>query len=268
MTISKTTVATVGLSIGVFFSVVGMSPYIFVPEHTYPEVGPENQALINAYIEPVRVAKKAVLVEDPHDSELAIVAAAGHWCDLHDQGVLKSMLAVHAEDTSSRGPKQEILRARDSLILRLMKAAQETDGQDTARSAALARLALRLTHIMKDGDLNSLTLSLSHELRIREYLAGLGASAPPITIPERKLVGLLFSNQASLEGRTPGEVPAVSVASAIVHSSPSTSIDSPEWKLLETKIGNGQPSRMLVRHVLYRIQELSEFDLQQRLVKK
>lgn len=268
MTISKPTLATVGLSIGVFFAVVGMSPYLFVPEHVYVEVGPENQALINAYIEPVRLAKKASEVEGEHDSEVAVIAAAGHWCDLYDRKILQSIPPTHADDTSANGVKQSILRNRDALVLRLMNIAEETKDKDPGRSAAVARLGLRLTYVMRDSDLNSMTLSLSQELRLRKILADLGSQAPPLVLPTMKRIGALYAMQASLEDKSPEEKSFISVASAISHYDPSSDLSSPEWQSLQSQIGKGQPSRMLARHVLLRLHEMHTFDRESRLVKK
>lgn len=144
-----------------------------------PELGPVLSRKIDAYCEPVAVVQRDIMAVRTAAPATKVEAAASVWIRELKAGHLKPLPSVGESDTTRDGVKSQILNTRNVVIANLIRVGTEARLQGD-KSAAIRRynMALTVSSIARDSDLNALATSLAFENTALRQLKDLGAALP------------------------------------------------------------------------------------------
>ncbi|MBL8059738.1 MAG: hypothetical protein JNK63_03365 [Chthonomonas sp.] len=187
-----------------FVATSGRSP----DSYPNPELGPVLGKKIEAYIVPVRASQHNILIKKTMASDQAVLRTAEIWLEGYRRHHLMPLPSVGTCDTTRDGVKGQILNSRNLVISNLIRVGDEAlqeNKPEVAKNRFL--MAIEMTQIARESDLNALAASLSYENSAWLRLSHLDKrSQPTFTHIDRKrfeqLLSREFRNLLNQTGRT------------------------------------------------------------------
>ena len=170
-----------------------------------PEFGPILGRKIAAYAAPVTVTQTNMMALKTLPSADNVEASAKVWLSEYKAGHLMPLPSVRSSDTTRDGIKGQILTARNVVIGHLIRLGDEAfhDGKKDL-SLSRYRVALDLSRIARESDLNSLAMSLSFENAAWMRISYAGAGKPTTDPEDKERLGRLLRREFMHILRQPG----------------------------------------------------------------
>lgn len=132
-----------------------------------PRNPPDVEARIDAYVEPMRLAKPVLDMPPGKDRSEVLVRVASHWVELHGEGVLKPLPLCSHVDSLRDGVKGQVVTAKNAMVSDLIVlAGTEADRGDTSLAARYGLLAFRLAEVLKYSDFSTVYDTVRGQLRV------------------------------------------------------------------------------------------------------